>query len=140
MLKLFRFASFLCRHRIPFFPELIYYVNRIIFSVVLPASTQVGKNVIFGYQGLGIVIHPRVVIGDGVVVGTNVTIGGRSKIYAVPTIGDYTIIGSGAKILGPVKIGRHVEIGANAVVVHDVPDYAVVVGIPAKIIRIKNSE
>ncbi|QZA82030.1 serine O-acetyltransferase [Deefgea piscis] len=140
MLKLFRLANLLSRYRIPFFPKLIYYVNRIVFSVVLPASTQVGKNVIFGYQGLGIVIHPRVIIGDGVVVGTNVTIGGRSKIYAVPTIGENTIIGSGAKILGPIKIGRYVDIGANAVVVNDVPDYAVVVGIPAKIIRIKNIE
>ena len=137
MLKLFRLANFFCRYHIPFLPKIIYYINRIAFSVVLPASTQVGKNVVFGYQGLGIVIHPRVIIGDGVVVGTNVTIGGRSKIYAVPIIGENTTIGSGAKILGPIKIGCHVDIGANAVVINDVPDYAVVVGIPAKIVRIK---
>ncbi|WP_297572276.1 serine O-acetyltransferase [uncultured Deefgea sp.] len=138
MLKLFRIANFLSRNHIPFLPKIIYYFNRIFFSVVLPASTKVGKNVIFGYHGLGIVVHPRVVIGDGVVIGTNVTIGGRSKIYSVPVIGNHTVIGTGAKILGPIKVGHHVDIGANAVVVNDVPDYAVVVGIPAKVIRIKN--
>ncbi|QKJ68161.1 serine acetyltransferase [Deefgea piscis] len=137
-MKLYRLANFLSRNNIPVLPKLIYYFNRVVFSVVLPASTQIGKNVILGYQGLGIVIHPRVIIGDGVVIGTNVTIGGRSKIYAVPIIGNDTVIGSGAKILGPIKVGHHVDIGANAVVINDVPDYAVVVGVPAKVIRIKN--
>ncbi len=68
-------------------------------------------------------------------IGTNVTIGGKSRWYEVPIIGDNVDISTGAKILGPVRIGNNVIIGANAVVVKDVPDNCVVAGIPAQIIQ-----
>jgi serine O-acetyltransferase len=62
-------------------------------------------------------------------------IGGTSQIYEVPVIGDNTVIAPGAKILGPVKIGKNCVIGANAVVLKDVPDNSVAAGIPAKIVK-----
>lgn len=68
-------------------------------------------------------------------IGQGVTIGGKSGWYEVPVIGDDVIINAGARILGPVKIGNNVIIGANAVVVKDVPDNCVVAGVPARIIR-----
>lgn len=84
-------------------------------------------------------IHSRAVIGKKCSIGTNVTIGGKSRWYEVPVIGDNVYISSGAKILGPIRIGNNVTIGANAVVTKDVPDNCVVAGIPAKIIKMYNS-
>ncbi len=81
------------------------------------------------------VIHSRAVIGKNCIIGANVTIGGKSRWYEVPVIGDTVDIATGAKILGPIRIGNNVTIGANAVVVKDVPDNCIVAGIPAKIIK-----
>jgi serine O-acetyltransferase len=136
MLKIFRLSHLLWKHRVPFLPWLLRAVNRIIFSVVLPPSVKMGKNVILSYGGLGTVIHRNTVIGDDVVIASGVTIGGRSGDEAVPVIGTGAFIGSGAKIIGNVKIGKYASIGANAVVLKDIPDYAVAVGVPAKVVRI----
>lgn len=135
MLWIFRVGHFLARLGIPVLPRVLYIVNRILFSVVLPPTATVGSGVKFGYSGLGIVVHARCVIGDRVSIGTNVTIGGRSGLLEVPVIGDDVVVGSGAKILGPVRVGRGAKIGANAVVLHDVPEGATVVGIPARIVH-----
>lgn len=133
MMKIFRLASYLYMLGIPVLPRLLYVINRIIFSIALPPSVVVGRNVIFGYSGLGIVIHARAIIGDNVKIGQNVTVGGRSGLYAVPVIEDNVEIGAGACILGPIRIGQGAKIGANAVVLTDVPANAVAVGIPAKV-------
>ncbi|MDO9235912.1 MAG: DapH/DapD/GlmU-related protein, partial [Aquabacterium sp.] len=116
-------------------PKLCYVINRIVFSAVVPPEVQLGKGVLLGYKGLGVIIHRRAVIGNNVLVGAHVTIGGRGKYHDVPVIEDNVMIGTGAKILGPVRIGRGARIGANAVVVHDVPAGATAVGIPASILR-----
>ncbi|HEY0846546.1 MAG TPA: DapH/DapD/GlmU-related protein [Noviherbaspirillum sp.] len=127
-------ARWLYLRRVPLLPRLIYIVNRIAFSVVLPPSTEVGRDVVFGYAGLGIVVHRRARIGDKVVIGPNVTIGGRSGFIPVPVIEDDVMIGAGARILGPVRIGRGAQIGANAVVLTDIPAGATAVGVPARVV------
>lgn len=81
------------------------------------------------------VIHARAIIGKNCIIGQCVTIGGRSKHYEVPKIGDNVYIGAGAKIIGPVQIGNNSVIGAGAVVLKDVPANSIVVGVPAKIIK-----
>jgi serine O-acetyltransferase len=121
---------------VPLIPWLLYVFNRIVFSTVLPYTAIVGKGVLLGYQGLGIVIHRRAVIGDFVEIGSCVTIGGRAGHQNVPVIEEFVMIGTGAKILGPITIGHHSKIGANAVVLSDVPPYGVAVGIPARVVRI----
>jgi len=93
---------------------------------------------VLGYSGLGTVLHARAVIGARVVIGSCVTVGGRSGHFDVPVIEDDVEIGSGAKILGPIRVGRGAIIGANAVVIRDVPAHAVVAGIPAKVLRIRD--
>ena len=100
------------------------------------AWRKLGRGVRLNYSGLGTVLHARAVVGDRVEIGPGVVIGGRSEIYEVPVIEDDVKIGVGAKVLGPVRVGRGAQIGANAVVVHDVPPGAVVVGIPARVLRI----
>lgn len=135
LIKLHRISYWLYWHKVPALPYLIYVFNRLVFSVVLPPSVVLGRNVTLGYQGLGIVIHRRAVIGNNVVIAPGVVIGGRSEHHDVPVIGDDVLIGAGAKILGPVRVGNRVQIGANSVVLNDVPEGATVVGIPARIIK-----
>lgn len=135
MLAIFRFSHFLYILKIPFLPRALYALNRILFSVVLPPSVEVGKSTVFGYSGLGIVIHARCKIGDRVQIGTNVTVGGRNGYQDVPIIEDDVIVGSGAKILGPITIGRGAKIGANAVVLSNVPESSTFVGVPARRVK-----
>lgn len=137
-ITLYRIARWLHLHHVPLLPVLLKILNRIIWSVVLPHTAELGRGVLLGYQGLGTVIHRRARIGNRVNIGSGVTIGGRSGHEDVPMIGDDVMIGSGAKILGPVRIGRGASIGANAVVLNDVPDYGVAVGVPARTVRIND--
>ena len=139
-LRIYRLANWLHRHRVPGLPWGLKSLNRIVFSVVLPPSAVLGRDVILSYEGLGTVIHRRARIGDGAIIGAGVTIGGRSGSKDVPVIGSGAMIGSGAKVLGPVRIGDHASIGANAVVLDDVPDYGVAVGVPARLVRINTAD
>lgn len=88
-----------------------------------------------GYGGLGVILHPRAVIGSNTLVGPNCVVGGRSRHEDVPVIGDDVYIGAGACVLGPVKVGSGAVIGAGAVVIEDVPARAIVAGVPARVIR-----
>ncbi|WP_417550276.1 serine O-acetyltransferase [Methylophaga sp.] len=108
------------------------------YGIELPYTVMLGNNVTFEHQH-GIVIHGQAKIGDGCIIRQGVTIGNKSleAPFDAPSIGAYVNIGAGAKILGRVHIGDHAAIGANAVVTSDIPDYAVAVGIPAKVIKIK---
>lgn len=136
MERIFRISNWLYRKGVPVLPRLLYVFNRIVFSIVLPPSVTLGKNVLFAYSGLGIVIHARCRIGNGVTISQHVTLGGRSGLRDVPVVEDDVLIGAGAKVLGPVRIGRGAAIGANSVVLHDVPPFATVVGIPGRVIKI----
>ena len=131
----YRLANWLYRHHIPFLPKLFWRIMYVLFNSSLPASCTIGKGTVLAYGGIGIVIHARAVIGRNCMIGQNITIGGKSGWYEVPVIGDNVHISAGARILGPIRIGNNVIIGANAVVVKDVPDNCIVAGIPAKIIK-----
>ncbi len=84
---------------------------------------------------LGIPILPRTVLGKRVIVAQLVTIGGKSRAKELPVIEDDVYVGPGARVLGPVRVGKGSVIGANAVVVKDVPAHCVVGGVPAKILH-----
>lgn len=133
-------AHWLWRMHVPLLPWLIKAFNRIVFGVVLPPSARIGRNVLFSYQGLGTVIHKEAVVLDGAIISTGVTIGGRSGFDGAPIIEQGVLVGSGAKILGRIRIGAYASIGANAVVLEDIPPYAVAVGVPARVVRINRPE
>ena len=133
--QLYKVANKLYRWEVPFLPKIIYYFMRFAFTTSIPYTATIGRNTYLNNWGLGIVIHRRVVIGENCRIGHGVTIGGRSEHYEVPVIGNDVLVGVGAKILGPIKIGDHATIGANSVVIDDVPPYAVVAGVPARIIK-----
>ena len=96
---------------------------------------MIGKNSLFGHGGIGVVLHPKTVIGEHCIIGQGITVGGRSRHTEVPKIGDYVYIAAGARVLGPIKVGDHVFIAPNAVVIHDVADHTIVGGIPAKVLK-----
>lgn len=137
---IYRVARWLYIRRVPVLPRMLRLVNRILFAVVIPPSAVIERGVLLSYQGLGTVIHRRAVIGARVVIGTGVTIGGRSGRDGAPLIEEGSMIGTGAKILGPIRVGKYASIGANAVVLDDVPDFGVVVGVPARLVRILRKE
>ena len=89
----------------------------------------------FRLSGIGVVIHKRCIIGSNCHISQNVTLGGTSGIYEVPVLGDNVSVGAGANIIGPVHVGNNVVIGAGAVVLKDVPDNCIAVGVPARIIE-----
>lgn len=101
---------------------------------VIPYSTKIGKSMIF-YHPFSTILNASV-IGNNFSCGHNTTIGATSK--GRPTIGDNVALGVGSIIVGPVTIGNNVTIGAGAVVTKDVPDNAVIVGNPCRIIRYNN--
>jgi glycosyltransferase involved in cell wall biosynthesis/carbonic anhydrase/acetyltransferase-like protein (isoleucine patch superfamily) len=105
------------------------------FHCYIPHTVEIGPGFEVGYWGLGIVIHPRVKIGRNVFVANGVTIGGRNERPEVPRIDDDVYIATGAKILGNITIGTGSVIGANAVVIRDVPPRSIAVGVPARISR-----
>ena len=117
---------------------LAYLIRNYIYLIhnsYIPPSCEIGEGSIFAYKGMGCVIHARAVIGENCLIGTNVTIGGRSGHYEVPVIGNNVEISTGAKVLGPIRIGDNAIIGANAVVITDVPAGEIWGGVPAKFIR-----
>ena len=95
---------------------------------------RVGNKTRFAYGAIGVVIHSQAIIGNNCIIGTNVTIGGGSK-KGVPIIGNNVYLSTGSKIIGNITIGSNSVIGANAVVVKNVPPNCVVAGVPAKIIH-----
>jgi serine O-acetyltransferase len=134
-MKLYRLGNFAYRKSIPVLPIICDLLIRLIHNCAIYSQTKIGAKTIFGYGGIGVVIHKRVVIGRNCNIGSNVTIGGKSGSANVPTIGNDVFIATGAKILGDLKVGDNSVIGANAVVVKDVPANCVVAGIPAKVIK-----
>jgi len=105
--------------------------SQILTGVEIPCETIVGRRFRIDHFG-GIVISGDTVIGDDVIVRNGVTLGlRRTGVVGAPIIGNRVDIGTGAKILGPVHIGDDVAIGANAVVLADVPSNSIAVGVPA---------
>jgi len=138
--KLYILSHKLYKLKIPIIPKVIKFFIFLIYNSSIPYQAIIGKGTSFGYGGIGVVIHKRAIIGRNCMIGPNVTIGGKSGLYEVPKIGNNVYIATGAKILGPINIGDNVVIGANAVVVKDVPNNAVVAGVPAKIIKYNNGK
>lgn len=105
------------------------------FGISIPFNTAIGPGFYIGHFG-GIVVNGRAEIGANCNISQGVTIGqsNRGERKGCPVIGDNVYIGPGAKVIGRVRVGHNAAIGANAVVTHDVPDNAVVAGIPARVI------
>ena len=116
-----------------------YYQTK--YCIDLSYKTAIGSGLYLGHV-FSIVISPKAKIGKNVNFSQNVTVGlaSRGSRKGYPTIGNHVYIGPGAIIIGNINIGDNVAIGANCVVTKDIPDNAVVVGVPGKIISYNGSE
>jgi serine O-acetyltransferase len=120
--------------------RIISQLSRFLTGIEIHPGAKIGKN-LFIDHGMGVVIGETSEIGNNVTIYHMATLGGiapsinsnnQRQVKRHPTLGDCVVVGSGAQILGPVMIGTHAKVGANAVVTKDVPENAVMVGIPAK--------
>lgn len=113
--------------------KLLKLLSQILTGIDLPCETQVGRRLVIEHFG-DIIISGDTVLGDDVVIRNGVTIGlRRTGERGAPVIGNRVDIGAGAKILGSITIGDDAIIGANAVVIADVPPNSLAVGVPARI-------
>ncbi|HIZ34864.1 MAG TPA: serine O-acetyltransferase [Candidatus Ruania gallistercoris] len=133
-LWLYRLAHRMWRTQVLRLPaRVLSQLARALTGVEIHPGAVLGRR-FFIDHGMGVVIGETAVVGDDVLMFHTSTLGGRSmsKGKRHPTLGDRVVIGAGAKVLGPITIGSDVQVGANAVVVKDVPDGAVVVGVPGR--------
>lgn len=118
-----------------FIARLISQLNRFLTGIEIHPGAQIGMGTLIDH-GSGVVIGETSIIGDRVTIYQGATIGARGnekEFKRHPTLGNDIVVGSGAKILGPVNIGNHCKVGANSVVLRDMPANSTAVGIPAKI-------
>lgn len=137
----YRIERWLYLHKVPFIPKLIELLIFLIYNSKIPYQASIGKGTKFGYGGIGVVVHAKAVIGNNCTIGQQVTIGGGNSHYpGLPIIGDNVYIAKGAIVFGGITIGNNVKIGANAVVNRPLPNNSVAAGVPARILKIKESE
>mgnify|MGYP000164269696 FL=1 len=135
-----RIANFFHLAKFHLVARIISQLSRFLTGIEIHPGAKIGKN-LFIDHGMGVVIGETSEIGNNVTIYHMATLGGiapsinsnnQRQVKRHPTLSDCVVVGSGAQILGPVMVGTHAKIGANAVVTKDVPENAVMVGIPAK--------
>jgi serine O-acetyltransferase len=133
-----RVAHALHAARVPVLPRALAYLSRSVTGIEIHPAARVGE-ALFIDHGMGVVIGETAELGDNVTVYQGVTLGGTGFATGKrhPTVQDNVTIGSGAKLLGPITIGHGAKIGANAVVIHDVPPNSTVVGNPGHPVRVE---
>ncbi|UII27950.1 hypothetical protein LVD15_05880 [Fulvivirga maritima] len=136
LLALYRVMYFVNTTKIRRLNLVLGYFQKVIFSSEISASAQLGARIKFPHP-FGVVIGENVKVGNNVTIFQQVTMGShgkKSSEKSYPTIGNNCIIYSGAKIIGGVHLGENVNVGANSVVLEDVPENCVAVGVPSKVI------
>tara|TARA_B100000427_G_scaffold172518_1_gene143417 strand:+ start:1896 stop:2471 length:576 start_codon:yes stop_codon:yes gene_type:complete len=137
---LYKIANFFSVAKFYLVARMISQFARFITGIEIHPAAKIGKN-LFIDHGMGVVIGETSDIGDNVTIYHNATLGGISPsinsneqrhVKRHPTLKDNVVVGSGAQVLGPIEVGKNAKIGSNAVVTKDVPENAVMIGIPAR--------
>ena len=135
-----KIANFFSIAKLDLLARMISQFSRFLTGIEIHPKAKIGEN-LFIDHGMGVVIGETSEIGNNVTIYHMVTLGGISpsiesneqrNVKRHPTLKDNVVVGSGAQVLGPIEVGKNAKIGANAVVTKDVPENAVMVGIPAK--------
>ncbi|HEY7389753.1 MAG TPA: serine O-acetyltransferase [Bryobacteraceae bacterium] len=134
-----RLAHKLYTWRVPLLPRFISQLSRFFTGIEIHPGASIGRR-FFIDHGMGVVIGETTQIGDDVLLYQGVTLGGTGNESGKrhPTLGNHVVVGTGAKVLGNIRIGNHVRIGAGSVVVHPVPDNSTVIGVPGRVVRVRD--
>ncbi len=132
----YRIANWLLKRKIPILPRFISQFARHFTGIEIHPGATIARG-LFIDHGMGVVIGETSILGENVLLYQGVTLGGtgREKGKRHPTLGNNVVVGAGAKILGNITISDNSYVGANAVVIKDVPPNSTVVGIPGKITK-----
>jgi len=136
-----RLAHTLHKWHIPALPRLISHLNRFLTGIEIHPGAKIGEG-FFVDHGMGVVIGETAEIGENVTLYQGVTLGGTSqqKTKRHPTLGNNVVVGVGAQVIGAITIGENTKIGAGSVVVNSVPPNATVVGVPGRVVEIRNPD
>jgi len=136
-----RFAHTLYRWHIPVLPRLLSHTSRFLTGIEIHPGAKIGEG-FFIDHGMGVVIGETAEIGDNVTLYQDVTLGGTSqqKRKRHPTLGNNVVVGVGAQLIGDITIGDNTKVGAGSVVVTSVPANATVVGVPGRVVAVRNPD
>jgi len=136
-----RLAHTLYRWHIPFLPRFISHISRFCTGIEIHPGAKIGEG-FFIDHGMGVVIGETAEIGDNVTLYQGVTLGGTShqKVKRHPTLGNNVVVGVGAQVIGSITIGDNSKIGAGSVVITSVPPNATVVGVPGRVVSLRNPD
>ncbi len=132
----YRHAHWFYGKGLRFLPRFISAIGQFLTTIDIHPAAQIGRRVFIDH-GVGVVIGETAIIGNDIVIYQQVTLGGVSltKGKRHPTLEDNVVVGAGSKVLGNITIGKNSKIGANSVVVKDVPPNTTAIGIPARVIK-----
>ncbi len=136
-----RLAHTLFRWHIPVLPRLISHIGRFLTGIEIHPGARIGEG-FFIDHGMGVVIGETSEIGDNVTLYQGVTLGGTShqRTKRHPTLGSNVVVGVGAQLIGAITIGNNTKVGAGSVVVTSVPANATVVGVPGRVVAVRNPD
>lgn len=136
-----RLAHTLYRWHMPLLPRLVSHWSRFFTGIEIHPGAKIGEG-FFIDHGMGVVIGETAEIGDNVMLYHGVTLGGTSmqRVKRHPTLGNNIVVGAGSHLIGAITIGDNVKIGAGSVVVESVPPNATVVGVPGRIVAMRNPD
>ena len=139
--QLHRLAHTLFRWHIPVLPRMVSHTSRFLTGIEIHPGANIGQG-LFIDHGMGVVIGETSEIGDNVTLYQGVTLGGTShqRTKRHPTLGNNVVVGVGAQVIGNITIGDNTKVGAGSVVVNSVPANATVVGVPGRVVAIRNPD
>ncbi|ONI45915.1 serine O-acetyltransferase [Candidatus Epulonipiscioides gigas] len=137
-IAVYRVAHLLWNNNFHFISRVLSQISRIITGIEIHPAAKIGKR-LFIDHGIGIVIGETSIVGDDVMIFHQVTLGGTGKHTGKrhPTIQNNVMLSAGCKIIGNITIGENSKVGANAVVLGDVPKNSTVIGCPGKIVKLE---
>lgn len=130
IVRLHKFSRWLLERRLSRLARVVERLIRLIYAARIPAEADIDPTVHFSHNALAVVITKRATIGARCQIGLQVLLGSRWPLEGGPKLEEDVIVHSGAKVIGPITIGRGSVIGANAVVLEDIPPHSLVVGVP----------
>jgi serine O-acetyltransferase len=136
-----RLSHTLWNWHVPFFPRFVSHLGRFFTGIEIHPGAKIGEG-FFIDHGMGVVIGETAEIGDNVALYQGVTLGGASllKKKRHPTLGDNVVVGAGSEIIGAITIGEGAKVGAGSVVVTPVPPHVTVVGVPGRVVEVRNPD